>query len=73
LTLPPLKKIADVYDLNYYLLEDEKDVQSICKQALSGNEPCLVEVIESVDQYTVMRVGTRIVNGVPTSGRFEEV
>jgi len=73
LTLPPLKKIADVYDLKYYLLEDEKDVQSICKQALSGNEPCLVEVIESVDQETVMRVGTRMVDGKPVSGKFEEV
>jgi acetolactate synthase-1/2/3 large subunit len=73
LTLPSLKKIADVYDLKYYLLEDEKDVQSICKQALSGNEACLVEVIEPVDQYTVMRVGSRMVDGVPTSGRFEEV
>jgi acetolactate synthase-1/2/3 large subunit len=73
LTLPPLKKIADVYDLKYYLLEDEKDVQSICKQALSGNEPCLVEVIESVDQYTVMRVETKIVDGRPVSGKFEEV
>jgi indole-3-glycerol phosphate synthase len=59
--------------LKYYLLEDEKDVQSICKQALSGNEPCLVEVMESQEQETVMRVGSKIVNGVPTSGRFEEV
>jgi acetolactate synthase-1/2/3 large subunit len=73
LTLPSLKKIADVYDLKYYLLEKEKDVQSICKQALSGNEACLVEVIESVDQETVMRVGSRMVDGVPTSGKFEEV
>ena len=73
LTLPPLKKIADVYDLKYYLLEDEKDVQSICKQALLGNEPCLVEVIENADQETVMRVGSKMVDGVPTSGGFEEV
>jgi acetolactate synthase-1/2/3 large subunit len=73
LTLPSLRKIADVYDLKYYLLEDEKELQSICKQALSGNEACLVEVIEPVDQYTVMRVGSRMVDGVPTSGKFEEV
>jgi acetolactate synthase-1/2/3 large subunit len=73
LTLPSLKKIADVYDLKYYLLEDEKDVQSICKQALSGNEPCLVEVIESENQETVMRVETKIVDGKPVSGKFEEV
>ena len=73
LTLPPLKKIADVYDLKYYLLEDEKELQSICKQALSGNEPCLVEVIESENQETVMRVETKIVDGRPVSGKFEEV
>ncbi len=73
LTLPPLKKISDVYDLKYYLLENEKDVQSICKQALSGNESCLVEVIESENQETVMRVESKIVNGVPVSGKFEEV
>jgi thiamine pyrophosphate-dependent acetolactate synthase large subunit-like protein len=68
-----LKKIAEVYDLKYYLLESEKDLQLVCKQALSGNEPCLVEVIEPVNQETVMRVGSRMVDGVPTSGKFEEV
>jgi acetolactate synthase-1/2/3 large subunit len=73
LTLPSLKKIADVYDLKYYLLENEKDVQSICKQALAGQEPCIVEVIESVDQETVMRVGTRMENGKPVSGTFATV
>jgi acetolactate synthase-1/2/3 large subunit len=73
LTLPPLKKIADVYDLKYYLLEDEKELQSICKQALSGNESCLVEVIESENQETVMRVETKIVDGRPVSGKFDEV
>jgi len=73
LTLPSLKKIADVYDLKYYLLEDEKDVQSICKQALSGNEPCLVEVMESQEQETVMRVETRMVDGKPVSAKFADV
>jgi hypothetical protein len=29
--------------------------------------------MESQEQETVMRVGSKIVNGVPTSGRFEEV
>jgi len=73
LTLPSLKKIADVYDLKYYLLEDEKDVKSICKQVLAGQEPCLVEVIESDQQETVMRVETRMVDGKPVSMRFDEV
>jgi len=73
LTLPSLRKIADVYDLKYYLLEDEKELQSICKQALSGNEPCLVEVIESENQETVMRVESRMADGKPVSGKFEEV
>ena len=73
LTLPSLKKIADVYDLKYYLLEDENDLQSICKQALSGNDPCLVEVIEPVNQETVMRVESRMIDGKPTSGSFAEV
>ena len=73
LTLPSLKKIADVYDLKYYLLENEKDVQSICKQVLAGQEPCLVDVIESDQQETVMRVETRMVDGKPVSMRFDEV
>jgi hypothetical protein len=59
--------------LKYYLLEDEKDLQSICKQALSGNDPCLVEVIEPVNQETVMRVESRMIDGKPTSGSFAEV
>lgn len=73
LTLPPLKKIAEVYDLKYYLLEDEKELQSICKQALSGNEPCLVEVMESQEQETVMRVEIKMIDGKPVSMKFEEV
>jgi acetolactate synthase-1/2/3 large subunit len=73
LTLPSLKKIADVYDLKYYIIKEDNELQSICKQALSGNEPCLVEVIESVDQETVMRVQTKMVDGKPVSSKFEEV
>ena len=73
LTLPPLKKIADVYGFKYYLLENEDMLQSTCKQALSGNEPCLVEVIESENQETVMRVESRMADGKPVSGKFEEV
>ena len=73
LTLPPLKKIADVYGFKYYLLENEDMLQSICKQALSGNEACLVEVMESQEQETVMRVETRMIDGKPVSMKFEEV
>jgi acetolactate synthase-1/2/3 large subunit len=73
LTLPPLEKIAKVYDMKYYRIENEKDVQSICKQALSGNDPCLVEVMEGDEYQVVMRVESKIVNGVPVSGKFEEV
>jgi acetolactate synthase-1/2/3 large subunit len=73
LTLPPLEKIASVYDLKYYIIREDKDVQSICKQALSDNKPCLIEVMENPDQKTVMRVESKIVDGVPVSGKFEEV
>ncbi|MFA5151992.1 MAG: thiamine pyrophosphate-dependent enzyme [Clostridia bacterium] len=73
LTLPSLKKIADVYDLKYYIIKEENELRSTCKKALSGNEPCLVEVIESENQETVMRVGTRLVDGKPISGKFTEV
>jgi acetolactate synthase-1/2/3 large subunit len=73
LTLPSLEKIASVYDLKYYIIKDDKEIKSVCKQALSGNEPCLVEVIESENQETAMRVGTRMENGKPVSGKFTDV
>jgi len=73
LTLPPLEKIAAVYDLKYFIIREDKDVQSICKQAMSYDGAVLVEVIESDLQDTVMRVQTKIVNGVPVSGKFEEI
>ena len=73
LTLPPLNKIADVYGLKYYLLEHEKDVQSICKQALSYDGAVLVEVIESDLQDTVMRVKSKMIDGKPVSGSFTDV
>jgi acetolactate synthase-1/2/3 large subunit len=73
LTLPPLEKIAAVYDMKYFIIKEDAEITKVCKQALSDNLPCIIEVMEDTDQKTLMRVETKIVNGVPVSGKFEEV
>jgi acetolactate synthase-1/2/3 large subunit len=73
LTLPPLDRIAHVYDFKYLLIKEDADCYAICKQALGDSLPCLVEVMVSDKQETVMRVGRKIVDGVPVSMEFGEV
>ena len=72
LTLPSLKKIAEVYGLLYYVIKDANELQSVCKKVMSDNDPYVVEVISEVEQL-VMRVGSKMVDGKPTSGSFAEV
>ena len=72
-TTPDVRKVAEAYGIKTFLIENEQDIKPVCKKALSDTLPCVVEVIESDEQVTVMRVGSRMVDGVPTSGKFEDV
>jgi acetolactate synthase-1/2/3 large subunit len=72
-TLPDIRKVAEAYGIKTYLIENDNEIEKVVKQALSDNLPCLVEVIESNEQETAMRVGTKMVDGKPVSMKFEEV
>jgi acetolactate synthase I/II/III large subunit len=72
-TLPDIRAVAEAYGIKTLLIENEDDIIPVCKQVLSDTLPCVVEVIESDEQVTVMRVDTKLVNGKPVSGKFEDV
>lgn len=72
-SVPDIRAVAEAYGIKTHIIEFEDDIKPVCKQALSDSLPCVVEVIESDEQETVMRVGSKMVNGAPVSGKFEDV
>lgn len=72
-TVPDIRAVAEAYGLRTHIIEFDDDIIPVCKQALSDSLPCVVEVIESDEQETVMRVGSKMVDGKPVSGKFEDV
>ena len=39
-----LKKLADLYDLNYYIIHDDSEIVPVIEKVLADNEPVLCEV-----------------------------
>jgi len=72
-TTPDIRAVAEAYGIKTHIIEFEDDIKPVCKQALSDNLPCLVEVVTSDKQETLMRVSSKMVDGKPASGKFEEV
>lgn len=73
LTLPDVRAVAEAYGIKTYIIEIDGDIKPVCKQALSDSLPCVVEVIVSDEEETVMRVGSKMVDGKPVSMKFEDI
>lgn len=46
--IPSMRKIAMLYDLAYYRIERDGEIDSILEQVMADNEPCLCEVCGSI-------------------------
>lgn len=79
LTLPGLHDIADAYDIDYDDIGSHGMNREYIKNILVNyetnysNRPLLVEVIANPDQQYRHRVESKLVDGVMTSGRLEDV
>ncbi len=49
LTLPPLKKVADLYGLKYYLIENDDEIDAVLSKVMSDDRACLCEVSGSIN------------------------
>lgn len=48
LSLPEMRKIAQLYDLPYYRIESDGQIDPILQEIMSNDEPCLCEVCGSI-------------------------
>lgn len=48
LSFPTLKKVAETYGLNYLIIENNQQIDSVLKIALNDNKPVLCEVVGSI-------------------------
>lgn len=48
LSLPEMRKIAQLYDLPYYRIESDGRIDPVLREIMSNDEPCLCEVCGSI-------------------------
>lgn len=59
---PDLQKIASAYDLAYLRIERAEDTESVVKQALSNEEPMVIEVVSNLKTEFVPNIKSRMDN-----------
>jgi len=71
---PALQQIAQIYDLPYFKIESDCEIEGVLKQIMATDEPCLCELIASVDFDEIPKSKT-IANpdGTFTSSRLENL
>lgn len=74
LGLPPVEKIACLYNLPYYCIKSDKEVDGILAEIMNNNEPCLCEVCGSI-RFDEIPKSITIANadGTFTSSRLENL
>ncbi len=74
LSLPDIKKTADLYDLNYYYLDDPADMERIVKDAMDDPCACICEVKIDPLFEEIPRAATKLdENGNPYSLPLEDL
>jgi acetolactate synthase-1/2/3 large subunit len=71
---PALQHIAQIYDLPYFRIGSDCEIEDVLKQIMANDEPCLCELISSVDFDEIPKSKT-IANpdGTFTSSRLENL
>ncbi|MBE6968541.1 MAG: thiamine pyrophosphate-binding protein [Ruminococcaceae bacterium] len=49
LAIPPMEKIAALYDLPYYKIESNEQIDAVLSEIMKDNEPCLCELCASIN------------------------
>lgn len=74
LGLPPVEKIARLYNLPYYYIKSDSQVDEILAEIMSNNEPCLCEVCGSIHFDEIPKsVTVANADGTFTSSRLENL
>lgn len=74
LGLPPVEKIARLYDLPYFRIENDRQVNKILAEIMADNEPCLCEVCGSIHFDEIPKSMTVAnADGTFTSSRLENL
>lgn len=72
--IPSLKKTAELYDLPYFRIENDAQIDSVLQIIMADNEPCLCEVCGSI-QFDEIPKSMTIANpdGTFTSSKLENL
>lgn len=57
--MPSFKKIADVFDMPYYLVEDHAHLSDTLKQIYATDEACICEILQDLDQVIEPRSSSK--------------
>ena len=57
--MPSFKKIADVFDLPYYLVENHAQLQSTLENVYASDEACICEIMQDLDQVIEPRSSSK--------------
>lgn len=72
--IPSMEKIAQLYDLPYYRIENDGQIRSVLAEIMADNEPCLCEICGSINFDEIPKSMT-IANGdgTFTSSKLENL
>lgn len=74
LHLASIKKTADLYDLPYYRIENDEQIDSVLSEIMSNDEPCLCEVIGSINFEEIPKSVTVVhPDGTLSSSKLESL
>ena len=74
LELPTIKATAEMYGLDYYLIENDSQIDSVLEKVMADDRPCLCEFIGSVNFDEVPKSFTIVhPDGTLTSSKLENL
>lgn len=74
LTLPDMRDIANTYHLRYFCIENNEQIDSILKECMADDTPCLCEVISSIHFDEIPKsVTTANADGTFLSSKLENL
>ena len=74
LSFPKLSKLIPAYGMKYFAINQNSEIRAIVSEMLDCSEPCVCEVMLSIEQVTEPKVTSkRLDNGQMVSARLENM
>lgn len=71
---PDFAKLADAFGVGYYVLHDEPECDSVLKEALESDGPCIIEAVVDPDQNFAPKSSSRVLpDGRITSPSLDDM